>query len=108
MALTDESNGSMVMPVAPMYGNNGGNGWGGDSSWWFILLILAMFGGWGNGFGGGFDGAGLYPWMNNANQISNGFDNAALCHQWFWRCPDRSVRWFRRSERRYCQRFCTG
>lgn len=79
MALTDESNGSMVMPVAPMYGNNGGgNGWGGDSSWWFILLILAMFGGWGNGFGGGFDGAGLYPWMNNANQISNGFDNAAL------------------------------
>ena len=78
MALTDESNGSMVMPVAPMYGNNGGNGWGGDSSWWFILLILAMFGGWGNGFGGGFDGAGLHPWMNNANQISNGFDNAAL------------------------------
>lgn len=30
MALTDENN--MVMPVAPMYGNNGafGNGFGGD------------------------------------------------------------------------------
>lgn len=80
MALTDESGTGMVMPVSPMYGNGyGGNGFGGDSSWWFILLILAMFGGWGNGFGGGFDGVGgLYPWMNNANQISNGFDNAAL------------------------------
>lgn len=33
MALTDESGNGMVMPVAPMYGNGGGNGWGGDSSW---------------------------------------------------------------------------
>ena len=81
MALTDE-NGSMVMPVTPMYGNGGnGNGWGGDSSWWFILLILAMFGGWGNGFGGGVvgnDAAVLYPWMNQAGLINSGFDNAAL------------------------------
>ena len=81
MALTDD-NGSMVMPVAPMYGNGGnGNGWGGDSSWWFILLILAMFGGWGNGFGGGAignDAAALYPWMNQAGLINSGFDNAAL------------------------------
>ena len=32
MALTDENGSGMVMPVAPMYGNNGGNGmgWGGD------------------------------------------------------------------------------
>lgn len=32
MALTDESGNNMVMPVAPMYGNNGGfgNGFGGD------------------------------------------------------------------------------
>ena len=80
MALTDE-NGSMVMPVAPMYGNGGNSGWGNDSSWWFILLILAMFGGWGNGFGGGIvgnDAAVLYPWMNQAGLINSGFDNAAL------------------------------
>lgn len=33
MALTDENN--MVMPVAPMYGGNGGfgNGFGGDWGW---------------------------------------------------------------------------
>ena len=74
MALTDEGNSSMVMPVAPMYGNgnNGGFGFGGDWAW--ILLLLVLFGGngWGNGFGGGFDG-GLYPWMNQSNQISGGF-----------------------------------
>jgi hypothetical protein len=37
-----------------------------------------MFGGWGNGFGGsGFDG-GLYPWMNNSNQINGGFRDQML------------------------------
>ena len=75
MALTDENN--MVMPVAPMYGNGGGygGGFGGDwSSWIILFLIFGMFGGWGNGFGGGFGGgADLYPWMNQNNQINDGF-----------------------------------
>ena len=75
MALTDEN--SMVMPVAPMYGNgsNGGfgNGFGSDG-WWILLLFLLIGGnGWGNGFGangGAYAGNGLYPWMN---QINDGF-----------------------------------
>lgn len=84
MALTDESgNGGMVMPVAPM-GNagNNANGFGGDWAWIILLLLLAGngwggYGGFGN-FGGGFangfvDGAGLYPWMNQSQQISGGF-----------------------------------
>ena len=84
MALTDESgNGGMVMPVTPM-GNVGNNmnGFGGDWAWIILLLLLAGngwggYGGFGN-FGGGFangfvDGAGLYPWMNQQNQISGGF-----------------------------------
>lgn len=75
MALTDEGN-SMVMPVTPMYGN-GGNGFGGfcgDGSFWILLLfILLGNGAWGNGFGGGFGGDGLYPWMNQSNQINGGF-----------------------------------
>lgn len=78
MALTDE-NGSMVMPVAPMYGsgNNSGFGFGGDWAW--ILLLLVLFGGgWNNGFGGGFGGDGLYPWMNQSNQISGGFRDQML------------------------------
>ena len=51
MALTDEGS-NMVMPVSPMYGN-------------------------GNGFGG-FGGDGLYPWMNNSNQINGGFRDQML------------------------------
>ena len=86
MALSDESGNGMVMPVAPMYGgNNGGfGGFGGDWGWIILLLLLAGNGGW--GFGGGFggmggfaaDGAMLYPWMNQANLTSNGFQNQML------------------------------
>lgn len=84
MALTDDGN-NMVMPVAPMYsgyGNGGfGSGFGGDG-WWIILLfiLLAGNGGWGNnGFGGngGWSGSGLYPWMNQAEITTGGFQNAA-------------------------------
>lgn len=75
MALTDESGTGMVMPVSPMYGG-GQNGFGdfGGSGWWILLLFILLGNGqWGNGFGG-FGGAGeLYPWMNQSNQISDGF-----------------------------------
>lgn len=80
MSLSNESTG-MVMPVAPAYGGiNGGfgNSFGGDWAWIILLLLLAG-NGWGNGFGGygmgGFaaDGAMLYPWMNQSNQVNNGF-----------------------------------
>ena len=83
MALTDEN---MVLPVQPMgYGNNGGGfGFGGDWAW--ILLLLVLGGGWG-GFGmGGFGGAamamdggfGLYPWLNNSQNINDGFRDQML------------------------------
>ena len=79
MALTDE-NGStgMVMPVSPMYG--GGNGGFMDGNGWWILILFLLLGnnGWG-GFGGGFGGAGeLYPWMNNSQNINNGFRDQML------------------------------
>lgn len=74
MALTDENGGGMVMPVAPM-GGYGNSGFGGDwGSWIILFLIFGMFnGGWGNGFGGGFCGDGLYPWLNNSQNINGGF-----------------------------------
>ena len=76
MALTDENN--MVMPVTPMYGGgNGGFGGFGNDWGWIILLLLFANGGWGNGFGGGFDG-GLYPWMNNSQNINDGFRDQML------------------------------
>lgn len=70
-----ESNGGtgMIMPVAPTGGTGFGNGFGGDGGWW-ILLLFILLGGWnnnGNGYGAG--AGGLYPWMNQSNQISDGF-----------------------------------
>lgn len=80
MALTDENGGGMVMPVAPMYGG-GGNGFAdgfGGSGWWILLLfILLGNGGFGNGFGG-YGGVDMYPWMNQSNQINDGFRDQML------------------------------
>lgn len=79
--LSNENGGGMIMPVAPFYGNGNNNGgFGGDWGWIILLLVLFGAGGWGNnggGFGGGF-GGGLYPWMNQADITTSGFQNQAL------------------------------
>ena len=59
------------MPVVPMNSGGGFGGFGNDGAWWLLILLFAL-GGWGNGFGGGnFDG--IYPWMNQSNQVNSGF-----------------------------------
>ena len=83
MGITDENGGmNYSMPVQPMnygYGGGGfGNDFGGNSGWLILFLLLLCGNGWGNGFGGGFGGfAGIgseiYPWMNQSNQINDGF-----------------------------------
>lgn len=87
MALTDDVNTTMlVQPSGGYYGGNGGNNgfFGGDFAW--VLLLLVLGGGWG-GFGmGGFGGAamamdggfGLYPWLNNSQNINDGFRDQML------------------------------
>jgi hypothetical protein len=94
MALTDEGGGMnttmLVSPNGYAGGNNGGFGLGGDSLLW-VILILCLGGGWGGfgGFGmGGMLGAGmmggmygmdyLYPWLNNSQNINDGFRDAQL------------------------------
>ena len=77
MALTENGNG-IVMPVSPMGGyGNGGVGFGGDIGW--LIRILLCCGGF-NGFGG-FGGGEIYPWMNQADITTNGFQNMATQNQ---------------------------
>lgn len=91
MALTDESGMNTTMLVSPAGGQpypvymNGGNSGGfgdgfGGSGWWILLLFLLIGNnGWGNnGFMGGGNNNDLYPWMNQANLTSNGFQNQLL------------------------------
>ena len=96
MALTDSEGASpFTMPVQPMYGGYGNNGglFGGDGSWLILWLICMMCGGWGGfgmgggmwpmmmgmgGFGGGWGMDYLYPWLNNSQNINNGFRDQQL------------------------------
>ena len=91
MAITNDN---MVLPVQPLYNgggyNNNGGIFGGGDSWLGILFLIALLnGGWGGfgGFGGGYgammgigmmDGFGLYPWLNNSQNINDGFRTQAL------------------------------
>jgi len=76
MAL-ENSNG-LYMPVAPAFGNSGGFGGMGTDGWWILLLLLFANGGmWGMG-GGMWGMEGLYPWMNNSQNINNGFRDQML------------------------------
>ena len=65
--------------IAAVTGNRGNGGFGNDSWEWIIILFLfaMMNGGWGgNGNNGG--GYGLYPWLNNSNQINDGFQTQLI------------------------------
>lgn len=86
MSLTEGND--MVMPVSPYFGNNGGcNGFGNDwGSLIVLFLIAAMFGGFGNGFGGFGGGNNVvntdFPWLLNGQNAINqntdaGFNNLA-------------------------------
>lgn len=95
MALTDENGGMnttmLVSPAGNMGFNGGfGNGFGMGGDWAWILLLLLIGGngfGWGMGGFGGMMGMGmadgmfLYPWMNQAEITTQGFQNQALGNQ---------------------------
>lgn len=90
MALTENGMDTtmLVSPTGGYSGNNGGFFGGGDS-WLGILFLIALcnggfgFGGFGGGYGammgaGMADGFGLYPWLNNSQNISDGFRDQML------------------------------
>ena len=80
MALTDENGGMGTTMLVQPSGIGGGmcDGFMGGNGWW-ILILFILLGGWGNGFGGFGGGmAGLYPWMNNSQNINSGFRDQML------------------------------
>ena len=77
--VTDANN--MVMPVGPMYGNGGGGMFGGNNGDWGWIVLLLLLGWNNNGFGGNGGGNNLYPWMNQLDATTAGFQNAQLSSQ---------------------------
>ena len=78
MSLTDTNSGLSAADVAAVMGNNGNGGFGfgnNDGAFWLLVLFLFGFGnnGWGNGGYGGNIGGEIYPWMNQSQQINDGF-----------------------------------
>ena len=71
----ENNNGMAVMPVAPIGNNN--NDFGGNGVWWIVLLFMLMCG-YGGGFGNNGGANNIYPWMNQANQMQDGFQNQML------------------------------
>lgn len=82
-----ENNGALAdVAAAAGYGagRGGGFGYGGDGAWFLIILFLfALMGnGWGGNRGGFGGGSGdLYPWINNSQNINDGFRDQMLTSQ---------------------------
>lgn len=76
-----------IAAVTNNNGNGGGyGGFGGDGAWWLLVLLFAMNGGWfgnrggqGGGYGAGSAGGNeLYPWINQSQQVNDGFRDQML------------------------------
>lgn len=60
---------------------NGGDGFGDGNGCWWLLILFALLGGFGNnGYGnGGYAGGNeLYPWVNQSENVNNGFRDQML------------------------------
>ena len=81
MALTSES--MTPADIRACCGNDN-NDFGGDGAWLILFILLAMNGGWGNGFGGFGGGMGYdFPWLLNGqnginNNVNDGFRDAQM------------------------------
>lgn len=74
MALTENLS---AADLAAVLGNNNGNDFGGNGAWWLLILLIFANNGWGNNNGFGGNG-GYVPPYATANDVQNGFDQAAL------------------------------
>lgn len=79
--MTENNSGvQYTVPMAPAgYGTGMADGFGGGWGMWMMFLFFLLIGNGGYGGWGGMDG--LYPWMNNSQNINNGFRDQQLTSQ---------------------------
>lgn len=49
--------------IAAVTKDGNGDGWGNGNGWWVLIILFAIFGGWGNGWGG--QGRNGEDWKND-------------------------------------------
>lgn len=65
--------------IAAVTGNDR-NGWGNGDGWWILIILFALFGGWGNGFGGNGNGSRNATDAIDAS-LQRGFDNQSVMNK---------------------------
>lgn len=65
--------------IAAVTGNDR-NGWGNGDGWWILIILFALFGGWGNGFGGNGSGSRNATDAIDAS-LQRGFDNQSVMNK---------------------------
>lgn len=64
--------------IAAVTKDGNGDGWGNGNGWWVLIILFAIFGGWGNGWGGqGRNGEGC---ATNGD-LQRGFDTQSILNK---------------------------
>lgn len=72
------TDGMSAADVAAVTGRNDGDGWGNGNGWWVLIILFALFGGWGNGWGGNRGGGASCA---TTTDIQNGFDTQSILNK---------------------------
>jgi len=62
--------------IAAVTGTRNGDGLSDGNGWWVLIILFALFGGWGNGWGGNGNGAATTDTLDSA--LQRGFDNQSV------------------------------
>ena len=69
------TDGMSAADVAAVTGRNDSDGWGNGNGWWVLIILFALFGGWGNGWGGNRGGGASCA---TTTDLQNGFDTQSI------------------------------
>lgn len=72
------TDGMSAADVAAVTGRNDSDGWGNGNGWWVLIILFALFGGWGNGWGGNRGGGASCA---TTTDLQNGFDTQSILNK---------------------------